>query len=449
MTYRQRNQIRQRRRQARLRRRHRRGVLLLVVLSMLVLFMMIGTAFLMTSDMYRKGSKAAAKEGRVGNPPRELLDRALYQLLRDTNNQFSAVRYHSLLRDMYGTDGFEATAAEAQFAMGTSSPNPTQGQFIDIAINLQSGVRKLHRTIDNLPIGHSLPPNKGYYNGALLTFTSGPARNQSFRVIQYETNAGNQYWLRLMAVPHANMTVVNPPGQLAGHSFIVNGRPYNGTGVGYNLTAMAGTARLSAMAAILPSLENSSFYAEVALTPNSVSFATLPANVESLDEDVTSLAMDPENILVDYGHYPGVGDCDESYDAPDFQNMFLAHETVMPVAKGSWENHPTAGPIFGLENVPIPSFHRMALVNYWRKEVLDAGLDPASALAIALKRKIMMRPLREDHPNFNGSNPQSHNTPHWEIVGPWDVDNDNDGVPDSIFVDMGDPVQQAEDGTLY
>ena len=453
MTCHQRNQILRRRRQARLRRRHRRGVLLLVVLSMLVLFMMIGTAFLMTSDMYRKGSKAAAKEGRVGNPPRELLDRALYQLLRDTNNQFSVVRYHSLLRDMYGTDGFEATAALAQFAMGTgpnSSPDPTQGQFIDIVIDQQSDVWKLHRTIDNLPIGHSLPPINGYYNGTLLTFTSGPARNQSFRVLQYKVIANNQqYWLRLMAVPHANMTVVNPPGQLAGHSFIVNGRPYNGTGVGYNLTAMAGTARLSAMAAILPSLENSSFYAEVALTPNSVSFSTLPANVESLGDNVTSLAMDPENILVDYGHYPGVGGCDESYDAPDFQNMFLAHETVMPVAKGSWENHPTAGPIFALENVPIPSFHRMAMVNYWRKKVLDAGLDPDSALAIALKRKIMMRPLREDHPNFDGSNPQSHNTPYWEIVGPWDVDNDNDGVPDSIFVDLGDPVQQAEDGTLY
>ena len=39
--------------------------------------------------------------------------------------------------------------------------------------------------------------------------------------------------------------------------------------------------------------------------------------------------------------------------------------------------------------------------------------------------------------------------PYWEAVGPWDVDNDNDGVPDSIWVDLGDPIQQAEDGTRY
>ena len=29
------------------------------------------------------------------------------QVLRDTNNPQSVVRYHSLLRDMYGSEGFE------------------------------------------------------------------------------------------------------------------------------------------------------------------------------------------------------------------------------------------------------------------------------------------------------------------------------------------------------
>ena len=42
-------------------RAQRRGVLLLVVLSMLVLFMLIGTAFLMSSNQYRDAAKQAAK----------------------------------------------------------------------------------------------------------------------------------------------------------------------------------------------------------------------------------------------------------------------------------------------------------------------------------------------------------------------------------------------------
>ena len=87
---------------------------------------------------------------------------------------------------------------------------------------------------------------------------------------------------------------------------------------------------------------------------------------------------------------------------------------------------------------------------------------------LAIKRSISLRPTREDHPHFDGGNvasrfPKLPNivgrkdaggagfiaAPYWELVGPWDVDNDNDGVPDSVWVDLGDPVAQAEDGTLY
>ena len=94
-----------------------------------------------------------------------------------------------------------------------------------------------------------------------------------------------------------------------------------------------------------------------------------------------------------------------------------------------------------------------------------------AALITAIKRKISLRPIREDHPHFDGGNPLSvpgnfpstltrsdpssdpprYNIaiPFWEAVGPWDVDNDNDGVPDSIWVDLGDPILELEDGTRY
>src|SRR3954471_15975602 len=84
----------------------RRGVLLLVVLSMLVLFMLVGTAFLMSSNQLREMMKEAAKQDRLGNYATKLLERALFQIVRDTDNQSSVIRYHSLLRDLYGTDGF-------------------------------------------------------------------------------------------------------------------------------------------------------------------------------------------------------------------------------------------------------------------------------------------------------------------------------------------------------
>src|SRR5690606_26753932 len=39
--------------------------------------------------------------------------------------------------------------------------------------------------------------------------------------------------------------------------------------------------------------------------------------------------------------------------------------------------------------------------------------------------------------------------PVWESVGPWDVDNDNDGVRDSVWIDTGEPVRETEEGQLY
>ena len=142
-------------RRARSSRRHRRGVLLLVVLSLLVLFMLLGTAFLMTSSQYKSGAASSAKLNRVGTFPTKSLDRALMQVVRDTDNPYSVVRYHSLLRDMYGADGFEGTVyspvSTASFnptvadqqvtrfaAATTGTPaqqlGPTQGQLIDIYV---------------------------------------------------------------------------------------------------------------------------------------------------------------------------------------------------------------------------------------------------------------------------------------------------------------------------
>ena len=52
--------------------------------------------------------------------------------------------------------------------------------------------------------------------------------------------------------------------------------------------------------------------------------------------------------------------------------------------------------------------------------------------------------ISPDHPNFTGSNPTFD-----PVNGPWDVDNDGDGVAESVWVDIGFPVQTAPDGRRY
>jgi hypothetical protein len=57
------------------------------------------------------------------------------------------------------------------------------------------------------------------------------------------------------------------------------------------------------------------------------------------------------------------------------------------------------------------------------------------------KRRVSLRPVE---PNFTGGNPG-----FTYVNGPWDVDNDGDGVPDSIWVDLGMPVQTDPEGRMY
>ena len=86
------------------RRKPRKGVLLLVVLSLLVLFVLIGTAFIVVASQQHRASIAAGRLNRTGDQPKKTLDAALMQLLRGTRNRNSSIINHDLLGDMYGSD---------------------------------------------------------------------------------------------------------------------------------------------------------------------------------------------------------------------------------------------------------------------------------------------------------------------------------------------------------
>ena len=415
-------------------------------------------------------------------------------------------------------------------------------------------VLKLEPDVNGRPQIYTPSLTKGYYNGCLLTITSGPAQGQSTRVVDYDyvanltpasgTDVTRLFRFRVMAFPRADgqplqvdLTSNHDPeiADLAGARIMVNGRPFNGTGVGYDPLAPAGQPRLSIVENIrFPNLPATALatatYPEVALTPNSV--YTVLSDPKTTGPDTGGIAdfasgsyLNPKATPVasrpnvwKYQSFAGPGDTDESYDAADFQNMFLALQTVTPRSRGRVVQNVSGTPKtldvddpfvydaapgnnryvntnqflrLDLEDLPLPSFHRPDLINYWYHRILcdliTAGTnaddavrailqpygkdgirdsatgssdDPTTvAVAIrdqivALKRKISMRPLREDHPNFDGSNPLSRGVdltnstqlvqngniaiPYWEAVGPWDVDNDKDGVPDSVWVDLGD-----------
>lgn len=603
----------------------RRGVLLLVVLSMLVLFMLVGTTFLITGSQYRTTSKVAEKANRAPIQADPLLNRALMQILRDTNNPRSAIRTHSLLNDIYGTDGFVGTAYAgvsnhtqnnrfidpgtgfsnllpaltsryAEATGGNDLVGPTQGQLIDIYIQDDCGAERTYTNesaaifngnVQNQAIptnpepeflidldldenglrkNHALNKTSGYYNGCILTVLEGPASGQSTRVLQYDflpaadPNGVGVGRFRVLVFSRRDGGALqlgiapagSPIGQANdliyqrdtdgvagisindanfGRQLMVNGRPYNGTGVGLNQVALPGTPQLTAMEAIELADNSIGFIGiETALTPNAIYYnaanaAAFQGNPGAAFAGTTNTDLFSLYETLGFGNaysqYVGPGGADESYDAPDFQNLFLAWQSATPRERARLlDSNGNVQPLEAynglnapqqllLEDVPIPSFHRPALVNFWMHRLYNApwlvaalpdeaqrirailqpyGQDmtpdtpggpqaddnaplPIASTILAVKRKIMLRPLPEDHPDFDGSNPLSQpdgnlapsnianansflfggeiTFPTWETTGPWDVDNDGDGVPDSIWVDLGEPVRKTEDGRFY
>ncbi|MCR9295979.1 MAG: hypothetical protein NXI32_24960 [bacterium] len=217
-----------------------------------------------------------------------------------------------------------------------------------------------------------------------------------------------------------------------------------------------------------------------ALQPNYVGL-TQPSPLTNSRGVLTGNAQTYNNPIYGGGVYEAnsmqgiLGDTDESYDAADFQNMFLSytHEGAASSAQ------------------VIPSFHRAALINYivnWK--------DPATwtqAEILATIRRIELACIRPlsirievggnlvylSNPEFTGGNVGSAlsspnlnlvlsnwgqwSTQGWGTVsqpgpfrlwlnaltqGPWDVDNNSDGIYDSVFVDAGLPLESSADGKL-
>ena len=97
--------------------------------------------------------------------------------------------------------------------------------------------------------------------------------------------------------------------------------------------------------------------------------------------------------------YFDLGGMDESWDAPDLQNMFLA--MVPPRAAESVYNG-TPLPI-------IPSFHRPELINFWLAQLISSGDPPEPRGQFALPCN-SARPKRSAISSARSSSARCHGT---------------------------------------
>lgn len=535
-----------------------RGVILIMVVSLLVLFMLLGVTFFAVTSQYRDAAVSQAAKEVYGDDPRRESDDVMFQLLHDvetpnlnagisdvSGGSISSLWGWSLLRDKYGREGFKTV-----LPIAIVNPPPANraytavsfianGQFVDVTIGVNPS---------DAPASHAenfwLFSNvSGYYNGREITFLTGPCREMTTRIVGYfverdvTTKVISRRTFRLLAFKADSKQTASQPDQLrlqllpqAGNVFLINDPPFDGTGAGY-------------------------WY-----NPDDVD--TLDFNIEQLDVEMP-LPRPPgwmppppirRNLIATLPHYrgyatqlltnninAGFGGTDEPYDAHTIDDYHIA---FVPSPTAQYYQNDGVNPpgyVSYPANYVSPSFHQPALVHYWFNRlayvvldsariggapltleqklwvvyfpygkdgvlgtaddpiapnpmglnvdmsgvVTDLALPPVATLTppqqvlaylMGIQRKVFFRPMPSDHPEFTGSNRAfslatypSLNAPtntyydlkdfHRSMLGlrldtssgtfvggSFDVDNDNDGTADSIWLDPGLPVLTGANG---
>ncbi|MEM7311603.1 MAG: hypothetical protein AAF497_00490 [Planctomycetota bacterium] len=477
------------------RQQRRRGVLLLVVLSLLVLFVLIGMTFIVVAGQFNKTTKVVATQERSGESPQQLLDISIHQILRGTGNQQSAILGHELLRDKYGTDLTKGAVYDfSNDTISTSGGGPLP------AVSLLAGGQLTMTTC----VFENDQRAVGYYNGCVLTFTTGESAGKSTRILRYELVADRDN----VGIFQPRLVFESVGPVAAGDRFLINGIPFNGTGVGYSSLAEPKWPGATQPDFNSDGMKDPTYNLDLSLP---VDFRRIGADyANGADSAFTDVPLNEGStyltaFLPNYSAYSftfGVnttgtgpayndpslawlGGMDEAYDIADFQNYFLGW---VP-ADWNRQRQPANGiPTNEEMSHLIPSFHRPSVGAYWAKRFGDMFsltqselpriFDPNDslfdktteegarrhALVQRVLRSAISRPTRWDHPNFTGSNrsalmldPTTGNPQNPvasvlgfnPIYGPWDVDNDGNGIEDSVWVDLGLPVQQDKNGRLY
>lgn len=397
----------------------RRGVILLVVLALLTLFTLLGLTLVLATAQARLSALSSAKAKRAGTPPQQLLSRAFLDVARGCTDKRSPIQAHGFLEDLYGAPVFIGQVTSATMLAGGTTGG---GQLLQISYSALTTPPSISPPY--------LAPNASYvYSGLLVTMRDGTAQNRTARIVADRSlvDFAGGYQLITTAFGGAGASDGGQFLPKAGDTFVINGRPFSGTGAGFQLASyttgnpMYGGVPTYALDAVDPTPYFNYLYptlgptaALTALTPQFLwPYALLPNNAQFTSQNPLNLTLGIPNYTTGGGWYtdpggPGVmtynptamtytvspgsgaapGGVNEPWDAVDFQNMFLAMHyfdsnelprtfltspTGAPPATGApWPltlTHPAT-------LTPVPSFHRPELIAYWSQQLPATPTTP-------------------------------------------------------------------------
>lgn len=463
----------------------RNGVTLLFVISMIVLFLLMGTTFVVVSNRFMQSAVRTSRLRTVGienvnsGAGQRYVQQALFDLVRGPklDNLSSPLRGHSLLGDMYGY-GLEAhirsisteniferpeenptSATNPQFIRVTTIGLGSNGLDVTDAGNRSVVARRIFRTSDaNDAVlsgpgldGVVLSAAPGQFNGLLMTIVEGSAAGLTARVVDHQvfpqTDGSLEHVFMLSLVNSVSgITAENLENEVTAWEddpdnatrVIINGRAFAGTGAGrFNSNSPFACQHMNPSDTTTPNptlLPNRRFEPFDDFAANYLGFS-----------DGTATAI-PGNASA----------TNESYDAYDYQNMFLSGNYYHAYQAAIDPDDPNT--ILDAMQFLVPSFHRRELA------VLNGimnNMPPASSDEIDRQARFSFRPeyfpagggnldsrstASSNFPNlFDGANPPNR---FGFARRPLDVDNDGDGILDGVWMDIGLPTITLSNGRL-
>ncbi len=461
----------------------RRGVVLVVVLAMLGLLAVIGVSFATYSNQAQIASRRFVANTKANVDPDSLLNYAMEQLINDSNNRLSALRGHSLKRDMYGNDSvFHGIITTVPLVSANNFPKPQVPPTITaVTTNVTADPltgRPLSRPAmmvqTNIPVTGT--PFDGYdftrwvMKVAICTGFDpyGRPLNQNPNFLTQTVEVLNGAWAPALQAGGFRRLLIAQPDTNAGMAqvgpniyFALDGRflrSFNGSGVTFMTFPGSGVPQ------------------DWGVYPNMRLNSGVLDSVSGLFRP-SGLPSNPDLPIA-----PGL---DEDYDAADLENWFLALQS----ADGS---------------ITLPSFHRPGILRYdmstfnpqapatwgnyllnndWRVSLPAGAPTPVQLAAYASSAAKFLRPRAADGHDRNtfpdlvpDMRPRtiSTNSPNptlgqvgwfesdpttgvpigatpddWVFHPGYDVDNDGDGYNDSVWLDLGFPVQTDANGKKY
>lgn len=264
------------------------------------------------------------------------------------------------------------------------------------------------------------------------------------------------------------------------YSMMLNSAPQNSVGYGF---AQGAIDQTMANAALIPALSH------LAAPQNAFPPASATQPYRNLS---TALAINLSHIHRGNLGFEPTGDADESYDAADFSNPAMSFR----------HRADRNGNLMITSEDIIPAMHRPALINYIYAAIADANPPRGSSFnpidlvsTIELLQRASGRPLSwritnfplgpnnilQQNPGFTGTNQGEFASPtgaqspqldinwanwsnasgsgpseqdkfeawvRWLQKGPWDVDNDADGITDSVWTEINGPLMTSREGKL-